>query len=113
MNQKPKKKKWSPPKPEIEPLPEVVPTCRQFFTQACPHCSGTGTTAHTPGGWWIDWHYQDCHEQEGPLTKTQAIKTICQHKDGSCRPTLIGPDGTVYEIPELEKRKSKKSRGAI
>jgi len=81
------------------PPPEPKPTGRYFWTDPCSACGGSGrvVSGHRDG-WYVDYHYQDGHETCGPYTKAEAVRLVVEHDDRTSRPTLIAPDGQIYEV---------------
>lgn len=77
---------------------DVKSTGASYYHKNCPTCGGSGRVPETNlEGWYIDYHYQDGHEQYGPYTYEKALEEYRSHKDGTSIATLIGPDGKIYK----------------
>lgn len=63
--------------------------------QPCPQCRGHGYILKPLDVWYIDYHYQDCHEMCGPYTREQ-VRKMLERDDGKTSFRVIGPDGYLY-----------------
>ena len=79
---------------------EVVATDRYFFSKDCCYCNGKGRVQqYELDGWYLDYHYQDGHEQSGPHSREEALMRY-REKSRGCNQTLIGPDNRIYKLKE-------------
>lgn len=76
------------------------PTSHLASWVPCPWCRGTGKHPAALDGWYVDYHYQDGHEQCGPFIEEEAIRRVTEHRDPAVTVTLIGPDGRVWRQKE-------------
>jgi len=81
------------------------PTGTPFWTVPCPWCRGTGRHPQQLDGWYVDYHFQDGHEQTGPHTE-EAVRIMSESHMG-CTKTLVGPDGCVYTLDPDSKEDNK------